>query len=44
MPTTTRTKDHLGRALSNIATAGKDHLGRDIGASNTDHIARALVA
>jgi hypothetical protein len=41
---TTRTKDHLGRALVNIATDARDHLGRQTKAGDLDYVGRALLA
>lgn len=41
---TTRTKDYLGRALRNIATAGIDYLGRSVAAGDLDYLGRPLVA
>jgi len=47
MVTTTRKEDYLGRDLTN-ATPGTsnatDHLGRNVGAGNTDYIGRALTS
>lgn len=45
MTTTTRKEDYLGRDLSNATpgtTAATDFLGRNVGASNTDFVGRAL--
>jgi hypothetical protein len=44
MATTTRTKDHLGRALATISTAAKDYLGRATAAGDVDYLGRPLVA
>ena len=44
--TTTRTKDYLARALTNTVPGtsnATDHLGRNVGAGNTDFLGRALV-
>lgn len=47
MTTTTRKEDYLGRDLVN-ATPGTsnalDHLGRNVGASNTDFLGRSLTS
>jgi hypothetical protein len=43
MATTTKTKDTLGRALVNIATAAKDYLGRATAAGDVDYLGRPLV-
>ena len=44
--TTTRTKDYVGRALTNAVPGtsnATDHLGRNVAAGNLDFVGRALV-
>ena len=43
MVTTAKTKDFLGRALVNPATAGVDFLARSVKAGDLDYLNRALV-
>jgi hypothetical protein len=43
MATTTKTKDSMGRALTNIATAAKDYLGRATVAGDIDYMGVPLV-
>ena len=39
---TTKTKDHLGRLLSNIAVDARDYLGRATQAGDKDYAGEAL--
>lgn len=39
---TTKTKDHLGRLLSNIAVDARDYLGRATQAGDLDYAGEAL--